>query len=207
MFARREVSQLFPSCVWLHELADHQALNEPMAAELAKLREVSGHALSDQGAWQSRGDLHRQPAFQPLVKCIGAACSGVMEFLRYRVEGFEITDCWANINPPGQAHPIHHHPNNFLSGVYYLQAPKNCGNIVFHDPRLQAIVLLPEVSERTPLNAVKHRFEPKAGQLLVFHSWFQHWVEANKGEQDRISIAFNIMLKGPVGRESAQAVF
>ena len=31
-----------------------------------------------------------------------------------------ITGCWANINPPAAYHPTHNHPNNYLSGVYYV---------------------------------------------------------------------------------------
>jgi hypothetical protein len=42
-----------------------------------------------------------------------------------------ITGCWANVNPPGSYHPTHNHPNNFLSGVYYVDIPGK-----WHGPRL-----------------------------------------------------------------------
>ena len=42
---------------------------------------------------------------------------------------------------------------------------------------------------------------------MIFNSWFQHQVKENMSQQDRISISFNIMLKGSVGVESAGANF
>ncbi len=207
MFAKCEINQYFPSCVWVHELSDYKAMNDRMAEELARLRASGSGTLSKLGSWQSRGDLHRQDAFRPLAQCMAAASRGVLDFLKCKYEDFEITDCWANTNASGQSHQIHTHPNNLLSGVYYVRAPGNCGDIVFHDPRQQAIVLIPTVTERTPFNAAKHNIPPKEGRLLVFPSWFQHNVETNESDVERISISFNIMLRGGMGYESGAANF
>jgi uncharacterized protein (TIGR02466 family) len=87
-----------------------------------------------------------------------------------------------------------------------VRAPKNCGDIVFQDPRRQAVVLIPAVSEFTPHNASTHSIMPQQGRLIMFHSWFQHMVEANRSDEERISIAFNIMLRGSVGHTSGRAV-
>ena len=38
---------------------------------------------------------------------------------------------WANINPPGGYNMPHIHPNSHFSGVYYIKAPKDSGNISF----------------------------------------------------------------------------
>ena len=40
-----------------------------------------------------------------------------------------------NINYPGGFNRPHLHPNSLFSGVYYIKAPKNSGNIIFYDPR------------------------------------------------------------------------
>ena len=66
-------------------------------------------------------------------------------------------------------------------------------------------MLLPKVSGYTPFNSSKHTIVPREGQLLVFQSWFQHLVKENRSDQDRISISFNIMIKGQMGYESGQA--
>ena len=207
MFSKCEISQYFPTCVWVHELEEFKAMNDRLVPELHRLRAASDQPGRPQSAWQSAGNLHRLEAFQPLTDCMMAASKGVLDFLKCRYEGFAITNCWTNINPKGESHRIHSHPNNYLSGVYYVRAPEKSGDIVFHDPRPQSIVLLPQVAERTPFNASKHSITPKEGTLLVFHSWFQHLVEANQSDEERISISFNIMLRGNVGYESGGAEF
>jgi len=44
-----------------------------------------------------------------------------LAFLRVDHPQVLITGCWANVNASGAAHRMHAHPNNFLSGVYYVQ--------------------------------------------------------------------------------------
>ena len=55
---------------------------------------------------------------------------------------------WANINPPGGMNRAHQHPNSLWSGVYYVKAPKNSGNlkIVFN---LDKILTGPEPTSNT----------------------------------------------------------
>ncbi|TDG15308.1 hypothetical protein E2F43_03480 [Seongchinamella unica] len=207
MFSKGEIKTFFPSCVWIHELQEFRDMNASMIAELGELRKSTGYTNPGNGAWQSRGNLNKLPTFEPLMECFTAGSRRVLEFLKYEFENFVITDAWANINPPGHSHVIHTHPNNFLSGVYYLQAPEGCGDIEFIDPRQQALVLQPRATVQTPQNAWKQRIPPREGQLLIFNSWFQHQVQENRSDQERISISFNIMLKGSVGVESAGAQF
>ena len=73
---------------------------------------------------------------------------------------------------------------------------------MFEDPRPQAGVLVPSFSEITPQNSAKHSFEVAEGRLLFFPSWLQHSVEAQAAEEERISIAFNMVPKGRLGSES-----
>ncbi|MEM7223060.1 MAG: 2OG-Fe(II) oxygenase family protein [Pseudomonadota bacterium] len=207
MFSKCEVNHYFPTCVWVHEIANHPAINDQLERELHGLRAAGkGHGGTER-AWRSDGDLHQLEGFRPLTQILVAASKGVLDFLKCRYQGFDITNCWANINRRGEAHHLHSHPNNFLSGVYYVRAPEGCGDIVFHDPRQQAIVLLPAVAEYTPFNSSRQRVAPKAGTLLVFPSWFQHLVEENTSDAERISISFNVMLRGSVGQQSGGANF
>ena len=49
----------------------------------------------------------------------------------------------------GAGHGIHQHPNNFLSGVYYVRTPEDADTINFHDPRSQTSILRPPVVKLT----------------------------------------------------------
>lgn len=45
------------------------------------------------------------------------------------------TQGWATMHYGGIGHLAHTHPDNLLSGVYYVQLPVDCGPIIFRDPR------------------------------------------------------------------------
>lgn len=105
----------------------------------------------------------------------------------------EITAFWANVSARGARHHIHSHPNNFLSGVYYVVTKKGADTINFHDPRIQTGMIRPPVTELTAENADQVVVEVKAGTILLFPSWLQHSVDANQSDGERVSVSFNIM--------------
>lgn len=202
MFAKAEVIPLFPTSVWAYERKSSKDLNQRLIAAIEELRAAMPSVSPDSGTWQSVGDLHERPPFQDFMEMVIDAASGVFEFLRIRSEGIIVTNCWANVNSRGHAHHRHSHPNNLLSGVYYAKIPPDSGKIVFIDPRPQANVMIPAVSEYTPQNSAKHTFEVAEGRLLLFPSWLEHYVEAHGAQVERISIAFNLVPKGRMGVES-----
>jgi uncharacterized protein (TIGR02466 family) len=147
---------------------------------------------SGQGG-QSVQTLHRLEDFQDLVVCIHRAVAGILQFLRIGYDEFEITACWATILAPGAEHKAHSHPNNFLSGVYYLRTHPGANTINFHDPRTQTGIIRPPVVELTAENTDQVVVRVKNGTLLLFPAWLRHSVDANASEAERISISFNVM--------------
>jgi uncharacterized protein (TIGR02466 family) len=143
--------------------------------------------------WQSERNLHEQPGLSGLVACIDRAARSVMRFLRIGDDAFEITGCWANIYAPGASHGIHSHPNNFLSGVYYLHTRAGADTVNFHDPRNQTGIIRPMVTELTRENTDQVVVTLSNGTLLIFPSYLQHSVEPNRSEEQRMSVSFNIM--------------
>ena len=125
--------------------------------------------------------------------CIDAAAATTLEYLRIGYDAIEITACWTNVNPPGAGHRVHSHPNNFLSGVSYVKTQAGADTINFHDPRIQAGIIRPPVTELTAENTDQVVVKVTDGTLLVFPAWLPHSVDANRGEGERISISFNIM--------------
>ena len=43
-------------------------------------------------------------------------------------------------------------------------------------------------------------FDSRVNRMILFPSWLSHFVPINYSKSDRISIAFNAMLKGKVGK-------
>lgn len=56
-----------------------------------------------------------------------------------------ITACWLNVLAPARTHAAHSHPNNFLSGVYYVRTQLGADTVNFHDPRPQPGIIRPPV--------------------------------------------------------------
>jgi uncharacterized protein (TIGR02466 family) len=189
-----DVISMFPTLVWKLELqpALHRRIDAAVMRVLDELRRDLPVLAPGRG-WQSQQTLHQYPELQELVACIHRATTGVLRFLRIGADEFEITGCWANVLAPGAAHRLHSHPNNFLSGVYYVRTAPGTNTINFHDPRPQTGIIRPPVVELTAANTDQVVVEVKDGTLLVFPSFLQHSIDANASTGERVSVSFNIM--------------
>ena len=194
VFESVQPMRMFPTVVWKAQVKPRRRsrLNTSIRAKLADLRR-DAVALNRGQAWQSGHTLHELEVLRELVETIKAATVAALKYTRVGYTDFQITGCWANVNAPGAVHRPHGHPNNYLSGVYYVQVPKGGDTVNFHDPRIQTAILRPPLQELTADNADQVVMAIRAGTLLLFPSWFQHSVEANHGKRERISISFNIM--------------
>ena len=194
MIDKQEVQELFPTPLWIVDLVTEAALpfNAGLKAEIERLI-APRPPIPVSSNWQTPQDLHKRPAFAEFVKLIETAARGVTRFLQVDLHPLAITGCWANVNPPGAFHPMHHHPNNYLSGVYYVAIPDAGSQIVFQDPRTQASMIMPRPRQYTRLTANGANAQCKSGRLVIFPAWLKHTVPANEGKSDRISISFNLM--------------
>jgi uncharacterized protein (TIGR02466 family) len=198
-----DVVSMFPSLVWKLQLEAglRDSLGERILAAMAEMR--SGLApLAPGEGWQSDQVLHRREEFHELVGCIGHGVTSILRFLRIGDDQWQITGCWATVLAHGARHALHSHPNNFLSGVYYVRTHPGADTIAFHDPRRQAAVIRPPVVELTAENTDQVVIRVRDGTLLLFPSYLEHSVPANASEQERISISFNIMFSSYAERLS-----
>ena len=149
--------------------------------------------------WQTKSaDLHKQVVFFNFCKIVTNATKKILDKLEYEVDDIVITDMWANVLKGNEHHPMHTHSNNFLSGTYYLQSDENA-SIVFHDPRPAADVIVPRKKETNMDNSSLLSYASRQNRAIIFPSWLPHWVQHNKSSNKRISIAWNIQIKGQVG--------
>jgi uncharacterized protein (TIGR02466 family) len=193
-FEASDVLRMFPTFVWKAQVAPsvRQGIEDDVLAKLDAMRRDAGEPVPGRG-WQSEKDLHRLDEFRGLVACIRDAAESVLDFLKTGDGAFELTGLWANMNPKGAAHPIHSHPNNFLSGVYYLRTHEGANTVNFHDPRPQTGIIRPPVTELTAENTDLVVVKISDGTLLMFPSWLPHSVDASGSDETRISVSFNIM--------------
>lgn len=110
-----------------------------------------------------------------------------------------ITTSWMNFNTKGQQHHPHQHPNSMLSGVFYLNVDSSdC--IMFTKSSSNQIVVKP--TEYTVFNSDSWSIPVSLGDVVLFPSSLFHAVPPVTHDSTRISIAFNVFIKGEIGEES-----
>jgi uncharacterized protein (TIGR02466 family) len=129
---------------------------------------------------------------------IGAA-TRFIEALRLPRRRFEIERSWINLFKPGAQEAQHSHDGSLLSCSYYVEAPKDCGCIVMPDP-IGARRSYREFTKTAGSDLLTRReiaVEPQPGRLVMFESWLPHYVQCNKSDRVRISIAMNLREAAP----------
>ena len=74
-----------------------------------------------------------------------------------------------------------------------MRTGSGADTINFHDPRAQASVIRPPVSELTSENTDQVVVKVANGTLLLFPAYLPHSVDANASDGERITISFNLM--------------
>ena len=186
----------FPTIIYAKDVQLDNRLFEKEIVEWSK--KDKGIRRTNMIGWHSTTEMHQIPVFKPLVD----------ELFKMQMEIYKeelltrepiIGNMWANINPPGGYNRPHIHPNSHFSGVYYIKAPQNSGEIVFNDPRSAAHMVMPErVKDIKPPSHLwrEVRVNPLEGRMLMFPSWLWHCVEPNESNDIRISVSFNFIQKG-----------
>ena len=121
---------------------------------------------------------------------------------------FYFLNSWIVKHHPKDWAQDHMHENSLLSGVYYLDAPKDAGGIVFvkgyNAQEIFPMAITPKVSEYNYVTSKQMTFKVNPGKLVIFPSNLMHSVEENKSNNDRYSLAFNLFCRGNFGHNEGQ---
>jgi len=108
-----------------------------------------------------------------------------------------ITQSWLNYTETNQYHHKHAHPNSLVSGVFYINGHEEHDKIKFFKDNYKTIKL--EVRDWNLYNSETWWFPVKTGDIILFPSSLPHMVETKEGDNTRISLAFNVFIKGIIG--------
>jgi uncharacterized protein (TIGR02466 family) len=179
----------FPSVVWsgiLHTI-DNQSLKH---FAYNRKREDLGVTVSNYNGWQSGAlSLEDHPEIDNLVKILDIEIKNCAK--QVGLAELEIHNLWININPPHSYNHLHNHVGSVLSGVYYVDAKENQGNLQFERTDGGEYHIPEQIEKITYFTSTRATYAAKTGALYIFPSWMKHSVEGNNSTTDRISIAFN----------------
>jgi uncharacterized protein (TIGR02466 family) len=112
---------------------------------------------------------------------------------------FYVTQSWLNYTEPGQSHHKHAHLNSIISGVFYFHAEEGVDKIHFENDYYRQISI--PAKQWNTFNSVSWWIPVKSGELVLFPSSLVHMVEPTKSHNTRISLSFNVFVRGMLGKE------
>ena len=111
----------------------------------------------------------------------------------------ELVTSWVNLHKKGDWGQQHSHYNSVVSGVWYLETTPESGEFIIHpDNKLFGNLLDLPRRVYNEFNGDQYAFTPQNGDLLLFPSTMKHSVKVNNCDNERISLAFNYMIRGEV---------
>ena len=202
----KDVRLLFPTPIFTGKISDIGACDriEKKLREMQKAGDGVAHRFGD-FAFLTNDNIHLLPEMKELVDLIMKETAQILDMYKIKRESHYITNMWANITHPNHRHHMHIHPNCLFSGILYIKTPKDCGPTIFVDPRMHARMIEPDYTENNDLNSAQFTAPPEKGRMLVWPSFVAHAVEygSAKEDEDRIVLAFNIMIRGSIDRRTA----
>ena len=163
-------------------------------------RDPKGRHRSNQGhGWQSNDGIDTNPIFSKLIRLIRRTMADeVMPYLGALPGTAEtkMHNAWGNINYKHGWNAPHLHNGCFYSGVFFIQAEGDEGDLRMVDTDHKIVSNFPASQSRI---WESWGVQPKTGDLYLFPSGLMHMVEPNLTQKDRYSISFNWDVSG--GRE------
>jgi len=141
---------------------------------------------SNLGGWQSNPLMHLEQSFKPFMHLMWNALEPYVQKITDECVILELYNLWFNINGTNALNILHTHPHSIYSGVMWIKAPENCGNLVMVDPSAHNIFgIVP----------TEYEFQPVEGNIILFPSHVPHYVKPNNSDEDRISVSFNFIIR------------
>lgn len=123
-----------------------------------------GNHCSNRGGWQ----IDYQDAPPDWIETTYQAVKDL-------VPEYTVKRAWINVNGPGHSNRWHRHHVNEYTAVLYIQVPENSGKMEFR------------------VDHINYPIQPVVGKFYIFSSNYMHCVHENKSNDNRISMAFNLI--------------
>lgn len=201
---QRQTMTVFPTTIFSGIISDISACDR--AETKLRAMQAAKQGTVEERVFITPDNIQELPEMKELADLILRESGQILDYYKIKRDSHYITNMWANITHPNHRHHLHIHPNCLLSGILYARAPKNCGPTVFGDPRPGAMMIQPSHSEMNPHNMTAVVVLPEKGRLLIWPSYLPHAVENGRADEndDRIVLAFNIMIRGQIDRPTAR---
>ena len=192
------INNLFPTPIYTTKI-DREFTKQ----ELQFVKEQKKHCKNNTGNINTKDNyILNRKEFKNIKKFLDKCCEDYLNRIICPKNNIKlyITQSWLNYTEADQYHHKHEHPNSVVSGVFYFDSDIKNDKILFSHP-IPYKQIKPEIDkEKFNLwNSETWFFSVETGNLFMFPSSTTHQVETKKGNNTRISLAFNTFYKGSVG--------
>ena len=178
--------------VIVDEISD-QDLQQAVSLTNRLASSMKSEAMTNVGGWQSEAfSFGNHIEYDVILAKVQKHFALIEQEINVK---FRFNNYWVNVNRKGDRNIEHVHHYSAFSGVVYINAQKDQGDIIFRNPleKLYMFGLWPvglrDYSHRL---VDPHVVTPSTKQLLLFASNIPHEVLENQTDIPRISLAFNL---------------
>lgn len=198
-----QVAYHFPCPIYLIERPDF----------LGVVNSVSEEALEAAKKTQQLNEIYpvhmtqsyfADPRMAGFSEFVGATGWNILNEQGYAMQdkAVSFTEMWTQEHHKHSAMDAHVHGfGSQIVGFYFLETPKDCSRVVFHDPRAAKVQIdLPEqdMNMATPASKMIN-FEPKPGMMIFANSWLMHSFTRHAAELPIKFVHFNLtVIQQPV---------
>ena len=189
------INGIFPTPIYMSKLDRELSKKELTFVEKSKL----DHYKNDGNITSNDNYILNQKVFSSLKEDLYLRVQDYFNKVLSTTDAVTpyITQSWLNYTETNQYHHKHEHPNSFVSGVFYVNCHEQFDKIKFFRNDYQTIK--PEIKDWNLYNSESWWFTVKTGDIILFPSSLTHMVETKEGDNTRISLAFNVFIKGTIG--------
>lgn len=169
-------------------------------AENALVDVRNNAALNDIYPVHMTDNLFDTPDIIQFQYYVGATAYNILNDQGYKLDGFEpyFSEMWCQEHYKHSGMEQHvHGAGSQIVGFYFLDTPKKCSKVVFHDPRPAKSMSSwaeQDVSKATSASGMIN-FTPKPGLLMFTNAWLPHSFSRHGSEEPMRFIHFNIGLR------------
>jgi uncharacterized protein (TIGR02466 family) len=190
------INNLFPTPIYMTNM------DRPFTKqELQFVNDQKNYCVVNLGNIHTKDNyILNRKEFKNIKKFLDQCCKDYLKRVICPKNNIElyITQSWLNYTEENQHHHKHEHPNSIISGVLYFNCNKELDRIKFTNAKEYKQIKL-EIDQYNIWNSDTWWFPLETGQLIMFPSSTTHQVDTKKGNNTRISLAFNTFYKGALG--------
>ena len=117
---------------------------------------------------------------------------------------YKIFSSWLTKTEPKAFSESHSHTNSWLSGVYYPKGNPSFKIKFYNDNKSQFFT---PPTKYNIYNSNEWTISPQNDYLIIFFSQLRHKIILNNSDENRYSLAFNLIPKGKFGEGDSEIIY